>query len=156
MAEKKKKKKEAGPVAEETPSAADHSSEAEGDSHDDHGRDHEAHDDHGHSHGHGHGHHDHAHEPHQHPPYVKIFFMLGALTIIEIAVAYVALPISVLRTILLALAFFKAAVVALYYMHLRFERLGIYVVALSPLFFAGILMSALFWEIVLYPKLPVP
>jgi cytochrome c oxidase subunit 4 len=92
----------------------------------------------------------HGAEPHEHAPYMKIFFLLGALTIIEIAFAYVHMPIGLLRTILLSMAFFKAAVVALYYMHLKTERLLLYVVSLSPLGFAAILLCGLFWDIVWY------
>ncbi len=54
----------------------------------------------------------------KHPNYLLIFIGLGILTAIEIALT-TSLSESVRIPILLFLAFLKAALVALYYMHLK-------------------------------------
>ncbi len=54
----------------------------------------------------------------KHPNYLAVFIALGVLTAIEITLS-VNLAESVRIPLLLFLAFCKAALVALYYMHLR-------------------------------------
>ncbi len=57
--------------------------------------------------------------PHtKHPNYLAVFIGLGILTAIEITLS-VGLPESVRIPLLIFLAFLKAALVALFYMHLR-------------------------------------
>ena len=67
------------------------------------------------------------------PNYIGVFWWLVALTVLEIAVIY--LPISRLSIgiLLVGFALSKAALVALYFMHLRFERLTLGLIALVPL-----------------------
>ncbi len=55
---------------------------------------------------------------HKHPNYLLVFIGLGILTAIEIALSQ-GLPESVRIPLLLGLAFIKALLVALFYMHLR-------------------------------------
>ena len=56
------------------------------------------------------------------PNYYLIWVYLLVLTVVEVLVAFVSgLPDTVLILILLALAVWKAALVAMYYMHLKFE-----------------------------------
>ena len=56
------------------------------------------------------------------PRYFLIWFYLLILTIAEVTVAFVSrLPETVLILILLVLAVWKAALVAMYFMHLKFE-----------------------------------
>jgi cytochrome c oxidase subunit 4 len=68
-----------------------------------------------------------------HPNYVGVFIILGVLTLIEIGVTYLPLPRI---PILVPLAILKAALVALYYMHLKFDRR-----IFSALFVMGLLMG---------------
>ncbi len=56
----------------------------------------------------------------KHPNYLGVFIILGILTAIEVAAA-VNIAESIRIPILLFLAACKAALVALYYMHLRFD-----------------------------------
>ncbi len=56
----------------------------------------------------------------KHPNYVGVFIILGVLTAIEIAVSQY-LAESVRIPVLLLLAAAKAVLVALYYMHLKFD-----------------------------------
>ena len=67
-----------------------------------------------------------------HPNYVGIFFGLLVLTIVEVAVAYQHIGQAVKVSTLLALAVTKALLVALYYMHLKFDRHLLWLVALMP------------------------
>jgi caa(3)-type oxidase subunit IV len=54
------------------------------------------------------------------------------LTIVEVAIAYTGLPKLLLVSLLIILAVWKAALVALHFMHLKFERKTLTMIALSP------------------------
>ncbi len=55
--------------------------------------------------------------------YTSVFLWLAALTLLEIGISqYVPIAPRVRPAVLLALAVTKAALVALYYMHLKFDR----------------------------------
>jgi len=71
---------------------------------------------------------------HPQPNYMGVFWWLLALTIGEVAVAYAPfLPKLTMIILLVGMAFTKAALVALYFMHLKFERSTLTLVALTPL-----------------------
>jgi cytochrome c oxidase subunit 4 len=72
---------------------------------------------------------EHAHEPN----YMLIWYWLIALTILEIVVALISFPILTKGILLVGLAVTKAVLVALYFMHLRFERLTLAVIAATPM-----------------------
>lgn len=70
------------------------------------------------------------------PNYYLIWFYLLVLTVGEVLVAFAShLPEPILIVVLLFLAVWKASLVAMYYMHLRFEppRLILMVLAAIPL-----------------------
>ena len=67
------------------------------------------------------------------PNYVGVFVVLAVLTLVEIGVTYLPLPRI---PILVPLALLKAALVAMFYMHLRFDRR-----IFTTLFAFGILMG---------------
>ena len=69
---------------------------------------------------------------HSHPNYMRIFWILLVLTILEVAIAYTGLPKVLLVSLLVVLAVWKAALVALHFMHLKFERRTLMMIALSP------------------------
>ena len=69
---------------------------------------------------------------HPEPNYMGVFWWLLALTIIEIAVIYLPLAKLAIAIMLITLAVTKAALVALYFMHLKFERRTLALVAVSP------------------------
>ena len=83
---------------------------------------------------------------HKQPPYMIVFGALGLLTLIEIGVAFVGLPRIQTIVVLLLLAVWKALLVALYYMHLRFEPRRLWFVVASPLPLAAILVLAVLAE----------
>ena len=73
---------------------------------------------------------------HAAPNYYLIWLYLLIMTVAEVVVAFVSqLPQTWLILILLGLAVWKAALVAMYYMHLRFEppRLVLLILAALPL-----------------------
>ncbi|MGH7578405.1 MAG: cytochrome C oxidase subunit IV family protein [Longimicrobiales bacterium] len=72
-------------------------------------------------------------EAHRAPRYFVVWVALFVLTIAEVGVAFFSgMPKAALVLILLALALWKALLVALYYMHLRFEPRKLWLLALSP------------------------
>lgn len=64
--------------------------------------------------------------------YLKIFFVLFALTIAEVFITYVPMAKWALGLILLIMAFTKAGLVGAFYMHLKFEGKLLYVVCSTP------------------------
>ena len=70
---------------------------------------------------------------HKEPNYIGVFWWLLALTVLEIAVIYMPMARLIIVILLVGLAFSKAAIVGLYFMHLRFERLTLSLIALTPL-----------------------
>jgi cytochrome c oxidase subunit 4 len=69
---------------------------------------------------------------HKEPNYMGVFWWLLILTVVEIAVIYLPLTKMVIAILLVSLAVSKAVLVALYFMHLKFERVTLGFVALSP------------------------
>lgn len=82
----------------------------------------------------------------KHPPYIAIWVVLAVLTGLEIGVAFLSWPKIVLILILVALAVWKALLVALYYMHLRFESTRLRILAVAPLPLAVLLVAAVITE----------
>ena len=82
-------------------------------------------------------------EAHKHPNYMAIFWWLAALTVLELAVVF--LPFGKLTngTLLCALALGKAALVAAFFMHLRFETKTLTWIAFTPLVIATLLVFVL-------------
>ena len=68
----------------------------------------------------------------EHPKYFKIFWWLLALTVIEVAVAIPEYAIVLKAILLIGLACAKAALVAIYFMHLKFERKTLAAIVITP------------------------
>lgn len=79
-------------------------------------------------------------EQHAHPNYMGVFVGLGVLTAVELVVAFLPWSTTVRVMILILLAVWKAVLVGLYYMHLRFEPANIRWLAVAPLPLAVILV----------------
>jgi cytochrome c oxidase subunit IV len=66
---------------------------------------------------------------------VKLFLgVLGgllALTLVEVLLAYIHVPLTIMLTVLIGLSLIKAAMIIAYFMHLRFERMSL-VLTLIP------------------------
>jgi cytochrome c oxidase subunit 4 len=85
-------------------------------------------------------------QAHAEPNYMGVFYWLAALTVIEVAVTFLPLTKLALGAILVVLAFTKAALVALYFMHLKFERRTLLFVAVTPVILCVFLMFMLIPE----------
>jgi cytochrome c oxidase subunit IV len=80
---------------------------------------------------------------HTRPNYILIWLYLFVLTVIEVAAAFLShIPKHWLILILVFLAVWKALLVAMYFMHLKFERWRLRMVFIVPLPLAAILVLA--------------
>ncbi|MBI4611233.1 MAG: cytochrome C oxidase subunit IV family protein [Candidatus Rokubacteria bacterium] len=82
-------------------------------------------------------------EAHKSPNYMAIWGWLFVLTVLEIGVIYLPVVKVVIAILLVSLAVSKASLVAMYFMHLRFERLTLGLIAVTPLALGGLLVFLL-------------
>ncbi len=80
---------------------------------------------------------------HAQPNYTQVIIVLTILTVVEVGVALAPLPKFLMGLMLVILALFKAAMVAAFFMHLKFERRTLAIIAVTPLVLCGLLMFAL-------------
>ena len=85
-----------------------------------------------------------------HPNYVAVWFWLVGLMLASVAFSYLSFSQSATVVVIFAIAAVKAVLVALNFMHLRFERLLIYSLAIIPLVLFFILTAVLFPDIALH------
>jgi caa(3)-type oxidase subunit IV len=71
-------------------------------------------------------------EAHSTSAYIKIFWILLVLTIVEVAIVYMGLPKMLLAGLLVIFAVWKAALVAMHFMHLKFEKKTLAMIAIVP------------------------
>jgi len=64
--------------------------------------------------------------------FTMIWLALVALTLVEIVLAYLTMPIHIMLTVLLGLSIIKAALIVAYFMHLKFERVSL-ILTLVPM-----------------------
>jgi len=80
---------------------------------------------------------------HAEPNYIAIFIYLAVLTVLELIVAYAPIPKALMVGALVGLAWTKAVLVAMYFMHLRFERRTLAIIAIIPVLLVTELTFAL-------------
>lgn len=80
---------------------------------------------------------------HAEPNYMAIFGWLSLLTVVEIGVIFLPIAKLLIAILLVGLAITKAALVAMYFMHLRFERRTLAVIAVTPMLLCVLLVFAL-------------
>ena len=80
---------------------------------------------------------------HKHPNYMTIFWWLAALTVVELIVVFLPFGKFTNGTLLCGLALGKAALVAAFFMHLRFETKTLTWIAFTPLAIATLLIFVL-------------
>lgn len=80
---------------------------------------------------------------HAEPNYMGVFWWLFGLTIVEIGVIYMPLAKLLIGILLVGLALSKASLVAMYFMHLKFERRTLGLIVVTPLFLCVLLVFAL-------------
>jgi len=84
---------------------------------------------------------------HVRPNYMLIWLYLFVMTVIEIAAAFLShIPKHWLILILLFFAIWKALLVAMYFMHLKFERWRLRLIFIVPLPLAIILVTTVIME----------
>jgi cytochrome c oxidase subunit 4 len=76
--------------------------------------------------------------------YLVVFAWLAVMTVIEVVVAALHLPPIIMITALVTLAIIKAALVVLYYMHLRYDSAYYWIILLVPIVFVLLLARYLF------------
>src|SRR5882757_6460580 len=64
--------------------------------------------------------------------YIAVFIYLTVLTGIELVLYAMGMPQVLKVSLLIALAWAKAVIVAMYFMHLAMERRGLWIIALTP------------------------
>jgi caa(3)-type oxidase subunit IV len=82
----------------------------------------------------------------KHPNYLAVWGGLFLLTVVEVTAVYLRIPRHLLVLALLLLAAWKALLVALYFMHLRFEPKRLALIAMTPLPLGVILVVAVLQE----------
>ena len=83
---------------------------------------------------------------HKHPNYIAVWAGLAVLTAVEVAIVYFRLTRHLLIPLLVFLALWKALLVALYFMHLKFEPRRLIAIVLAPLPLALILVFLVLQE----------
>src|SRR5262245_5707731 len=73
------------------------------------------------------------------PTFSKVWVALLVLTGIEVFLAYEQVPLLIMLTVLLGLSVIKAALIIAYFMHLKFERLSLFL-TLFPMLILCILL----------------
>ena len=86
------------------------------------------------------------HEEHHDPPYLLIWVVLLVMTMAEVGYAFLSLPKFWLALGLCVMAIWKAILVALYYMHLRWEPRRLWVLIAVPMPLVVILIAAVLTE----------
>jgi cytochrome c oxidase subunit 4 len=84
----------------------------------------------------------------RHPNYIGVFIGLAVLTAVELTVAFLPWTKRTIILLLVFLALWKAVMVALYFMHLRFESNRLRILAIAPLPLAVIMVMAVITEYV--------
>jgi cytochrome c oxidase subunit IV len=80
------------------------------------------------------------------PNYMKVFAFLAVLTAIEVFTAFTIRTPWLKVSALGAMAIAKAGLVVAYYMHLRFEKAPLRIIAFGPLVLVLLLSTVLFLE----------
>ena len=80
---------------------------------------------------------------HEHRRYLQVFAWLAVLTAVEIGVIYTPIPHLAIALMLVVLAATKAALVAMFYMHLALEKRTLAYIALTPAVLCVLLVFAL-------------
>jgi cytochrome c oxidase subunit 4 len=81
-----------------------------------------------------------------HPNYLLVFGLLALLTAVELGLAFIGLSRAMTIVALILLAVWKALLVALYYMHLRYEPRRVHILVIAPLPLILILLFAVLTE----------
>ncbi len=84
------------------------------------------------------------HGTHSNRLYLTVWTGLLVLTIIEVALAYMSLSVAVMLVLLMGFSLMKTALIVVYFMHLRFEKLSLTLTLIPALVICIILMFIVF------------
>ena len=90
-------------------------------------------------------------DDHEEANYMRVFYWLAALTVLEIGVIYLPLAKLTIGIMLVIMALSKASLVGMYFMHLRYEKRTLGMVALTPLLICTLLIFALIPDLTATP-----
>ena len=74
-----------------------------------------------------------------------VWVWLLALTAVEVFLGYEQLEVHLMITILIGLSLIKSALIVSYFMHLRFERLGLFLLLIPAMVFCICMMLIMFF-----------
>jgi cytochrome c oxidase subunit 4 len=77
--------------------------------------------------------------------FASVWFWLLLLTAVEVFLAYLRLQPTMMLTILVGLSLIKSALIVYYFMHLRFERLGLFLLLVPAMVFCICMMLIMFF-----------
>jgi len=77
------------------------------------------------------------------PTFARVWITLLVLTGVEVFLAYEQVPTLIMLTALLGLSVIKAALIIAYFMHLKFERLSLFL-TLFPMMILCVLLMLIF------------
>ena len=77
------------------------------------------------------------------PVFAKVWVALLVLTGIEVLLAYLQAPVAIMLTALLGLSIIKAVLIIAWFMHLKFERLSLFL-TLFPMMIVVLLLFLMF------------
>jgi cytochrome c oxidase subunit IV len=72
--------------------------------------------------------------------FMWVWFWLLVLTGIEVFLAYLRLEPHVMLTILVGLSLIKSALIVAYFMHMRFEKIGLFLIIVPTLVFCLVMI----------------
>src|SRR5271157_1733149 len=88
--------------------------------------------------------------------FVKVWFVLLGLTGVEVVLTYFQVPTLIMLTALLGLSIIKAALIIAYFMHLKFERLSLFLTLFPMLIFCIVLMLIFLGDAYRIPNMRPP
>ena len=86
----------------------------------------------------------------------KVWIVLLVLTGVEVLLAYEQVPTLIMLTVLIGLSIIKAALIIAYFMHLKFERLSLFLTLFPMLIFCIVLMLIFLGDAVRIPNMRPP
>jgi len=99
---------------------------------------------------------EHAHAEGTTRVFLIVWFWLLALTGIEVFLGYKALELKLMLVLLLGLSVIKAALIIAYFMHLKFEKLSLFLTLFPMLIFCVVLMLIFLGDATRIPNMRPP
>ena len=88
--------------------------------------------------------------------FAKVWIVLLVLTGVEVFLAYEQVPTMIMLTILVGLSIIKAALIIAYFMHMKFERLSLFLTLFPMLIFCIVLMLIFLGDATRIPNMRPP